>query len=80
MVICFLYIVGNHILEREHSLYIEVSGAGNEVLLVGILPCELIPQQMATVVQVLAADEIVFDGVSAGRLHLANFAPVLGGH
>ncbi len=47
---------------------------------VGILPCELIPQQMATVVQVLAADEIVFDGVPAGRLHLANFAPVLGRH
>ena len=44
------YIIGDRIFKREHTLDIKVSCACNEIKRVGVLSCELISDQMTSVV------------------------------
>lgn len=50
MVAGFLYIVSDHILKWQHTLDIEVSRAGDQVLLVGILGGKLPADQVTAIV------------------------------
>ena len=80
MILRLLHIVGHQVFKGEHPLHIEVAGAGDQVLLVGVLPSELKAQQVAAVIQVLPVHIVVLGGFPARGLHLSDRAPLLGGH
>ena len=60
MVVRLLYIVSHHVFKGQHSLDIQISGTGDEILLVGVLSCQLIPQQMAAVIEIFTVHNIIF--------------------
>ena len=80
MVVRLLHIVRHQILKWQHAVHVEVAGSGDEIFLVGVLPCRLIADQVAAVVEILSVHAVVFDRVPAGGLHLADLSPVLRGH
>ena len=80
MVAGFLDVVRHQVLERQHPLHIQVAGAGDQVLLVGIFPGQLITNKMTAVVEVLAVHKVVLDSLPAGGFYLADAAPLLSGH
>ena len=80
MVASLLYIVGNHIFKGQHSIHIHVSGAGDQILFVGIFPGQLESDQMAAIVKVLPIHPIVLHCLPAGRFYLPDAAPFLSGH
>ena len=59
VVACFLYVVADHFLKRDHSLNIQVSRARQKILLVIIFACELPSNQVTAVVKVLAFNKAV---------------------
>ena len=69
MIVRFPDIVCHHILKGQHTLHIHISGACNQISLVGVLPCELVAYEMAPVIQVFAVNIIIFNGMPACRLH-----------
>ena len=77
-----LHVVGHQIFKGEHPLHIQVPGAGNQVLLVGVLPGELEPDEVAAVVEVAPVHQlgVVLGGLPAGGFYAADGLPVLGGH
>ena len=76
----FLYIVSHLILKGEHSLGVQKAGAGDEVALVGVLPGQLVADEVAAVVEILPVHPVILHRVPAGGLHLADLSPGLGGH
>ena len=80
MVIRFLHVVRDHILEGKHAVYVKVTGSGDQILLVGVFSCQLKGDEMAPVVQILSVDEIVFDAVPSRGLDRADALPVCRGH
>ena len=59
MVAVFLHIVRNHIFEWQHALNVQVSGAGNQVLCIGVFAGQLKANEVATVVEILSIDQII---------------------
>ena len=75
-----LDVIRHHVFKGEHPLHVEIAGAGDEVLLIGILTAELIADEMAAVVQVLAIHDVIFHRLPAAGLDLADAVPFLRGH
>ena len=80
MVSGLLDVIRHHVFKGEHPLHVEIAGAGDEVLLIGILTAELIADEMAAVVQVLAVHDVIFHRLPAAGLDLADAVPFLHGH
>ena len=80
MVAGLLDVIRHHVFKGEHPLHVEIAGAGDEVLLIGILTAELIADEMAAVVQVLAIHDVIFHRLPAAGLDLADAVPFLRGH
>ena len=80
MVAGFLHKIRHHVFKGQHPLDVEVARAGDEILLVGILPGELVADEMTAVVQVFSVPEVVLDRYPAGRLDRSDAAPVGIGH
>ena len=76
MVVRFLDIVSYHIFKGEHTINIEVSCAGDQVLLICILAGQLIADEMAAIIEVLSIHTIVLDCVPSSWFYLANTARV----
>ena len=72
MMICFFYVVCNHIFKRKHSFDIHISGTGDQIFSIGIFGGELPPDQMATIPQVAAGDTIIFCLYPAGWFDAAD--------
>ena len=49
MVVCFFYIVGNHVLEREHALNIQIPSSCDKVLRIRIFGGKLISDKVASI-------------------------------
>ena len=77
MVVGLLHIVGHQVLKGQHPVHVHVPGAGDEVLLVGVLAGELEADQVAAVVQILP---VILHIDPAAGLHRTDALPVLGGH
>ena len=80
MVPRLLDVVRHHVLKGQHPIYIHIPGAGNQVFLVGVLPGELVADQMAAVVEVLPVHAVILHCLPACGLDRADGAPLLGGH
>ena len=80
MIVRLLDVVRHQVFKGQHPLHIEIPSAGDEIFLVGVLPRQLIADQVAAVVEVLSIHTVVFHRVPAGGFHLADVAPVLRGH
>ena len=65
-------IVGNLIFVGKHSIHVHVSGAGDQIFLIRIFARQLIGNQMAPVVEIIAVDAFILDCMPAGRLDAAN--------
>ena len=46
----FLHIISYFVFIREHAFYVQVSGSCDEVFFVGVLACELIAYEVASVI------------------------------
>ena len=57
MVVGFFHVVGHHVFKGQHAGHIEIPGAGDQVLGVGVFRGQLIADQVAPVVQVFPVDE-----------------------
>ena len=71
---------GHLVFKGQHPLYIQIPGAGDEVLLIGVFPRQLVADEVAAVVEVLAVHAVIFGQLPAAGLYLADGAPVLRGH
>ena len=71
MISGFFYIVGYHVLKRQHSLNIKISRSGNEIALVRIFTGQLKSDKMTTIIQIFPVHKIVFDRMPTGRLDRA---------
>ena len=80
MVAGVLYVIGHLIFKGEHSLGVHKPGACDEVFLVGVLPGQLVANQVAAVIEVLAVHPAILCRVPAAGFHLADLPPGLGGH
>ena len=80
VVLRLLDVIRRHVFKGEHSLHIQVSGAGDQIVLVGVFPCQLEADEMTPVVQIAAVHKVVFRGLPSRGVHLADAFPVLGGH
>ena len=80
MVAGLLHVVGHHVFKGEHPRNVQVPGASNQVLLVGVFRRQLIADEVAAVVQVLAVYAVILHRLPAGGLYLANLRPLLRGH
>ena len=80
MVVGFFHVVGHHVFKGQHAGHIEIPGAGDQVLGVGVFRGQLIADQVAPVVQVFPVDAFILHGLPARGLHAADGAPFLGGH
>ncbi len=72
MIFCLFYIICDHVFKRQHSVHIQIPGAGNQVFLIGIFSGELKTDQMTPVVQIFSVYIIVFCILPSGRLHLTD--------
>lgn len=63
MIIRLFDVISNHALKREHSFDIEVSRAGYEVFFVCVLSGQLISDKMAAVIQIIAINALILDGM-----------------
>lgn len=68
----FLDVVGGEIFERQHSSDVQVAGAGDQVLLVGIFARKLKADQVAAVIQILSVYKVVLRDFPARWLYLTN--------
>ena len=80
MISGFLYIVGDHVLKRQHSLYIKISRSCNKIALVRIFTGQLKSDKMTTIIQIFSVHKIVLDRMPAGRLDLSDAAALFGRH
>ena len=80
MLVRLLYIVGHQVFKGEHPLDVQIPGAGDEVLGVGVLPRQLKADKVAAVVQRLAVHKVIFHALPARGLYRADLPPGLGGH
>lgn len=80
MVACFLNKVRHHILKGQHALGIQIPGAGDQILLIGILAGKLKTDQMTAVIQRLSVHKIVSILHPTRRFYVADAASVLCGH
>ena len=80
MVIGFLDIVCDHIFEWKHPFNIEVSSPGDQILFICIFTSQLKSNQMTPVVQIFAVHTVIFHGMPAGWLYLANTSAFLRRH
>ncbi|CCY58168.1 unknown [Clostridium sp. CAG:632] len=81
MVIGFLHIICYLVLKWYHTGCIHVPGTGNQILLVCILACQLISNQVATIIQIFLCYLLrIFHRMPATRLDLSNLAPLLRRH
>ena len=55
MVAGLLYVIGHQVLKGQHTLGVQVAGAGDQIAGVGILRRQLVADQMTAVIQVLAS-------------------------
>ena len=74
MVPGFFYIVGCQVFERQHSLNIQISCSGDQVLLICILRRQLVSDQMAAVIHIFSIHEVILLIVPARRLDLPDRA------
>ena len=80
MVARLLDVVRHHILKGEHPLGVQVAGAGDEVLLVGVLRRQLVADEMAPVVEAFPLHTVIAHRVPAGGFDLADVPPFFCGH
>ena len=80
MVAGALHILGDLRFEGFHTIHIHGSGSGDEVAHVGVFSSQLISQQVAAVVNVLAVHPVVLMHAPAGRLHRADGSAFFGWH
>ena len=73
-------VVRGHGLERLHHVGVEIPGAGDEVFLVGVLPCQRVRDEVAAVVQIAALDKVVLVGLPAGRMDVGDILPLARRH
>ena len=59
MVIRLMYIIRDHIFKGQHPFCIHIPRARDQVLLIGILPGELEPDQMAPVIEPAAVHIVI---------------------
>ena len=69
MVIRFMYIIRDHIFKGQHPFCIHIPRARDQVLLIGILPGELEPDQMAPVIEPAAVHIVIILILPAGRFY-----------
>ena len=81
MVSCLLHIIRHQIFEGEHPLHIHIAGAGDQILLVGVLSSQLVADEVTAVIEVVAVHHaVVADSLPAGGLYLTDGASFLRGH
>ena len=81
MVLRFIYIVRNLILKGQHTLCVQIARPGDKVLLVGVLPGQLVANQVTAIIEVFSLNQIVIaDSLPAAGLYHADFTPLPGGH
>ena len=80
MVAGLLYVIGHQVLKGQHTLGVQVAGAGDQIAGVGILRRQLVADQMTAVIQVLAVHRVIFHRVPAAGPHLADLASLFRGH
>ncbi len=81
MVFRLFYIVGYHILKGKHTFYIEIPGAGDKVLGIGVFAGKLVAYQVAAVVKVVAVHyAVIAHSMPAAGLYLADFPPFFRWH
>ena len=80
MVVRFLHIVRNLVFKGQHTLHIHVSGACDEVLFIGVLPCQLKTDEMTAVVEISPVHIVIGNRMPTGGLYLTDGASLLGGH
>ena len=69
-------ILSHLVLDRLHFL-IQIVGAGDQVLWIGVLAGKPVGDQMTAVIEIFASDKIVFYGMPAGGFDHANRSPLL---
>ena len=81
VIACFLYVVGYHILKRNH-IFIHITGSRYKILLVCILAGKLETNEVASVIKASRADNRSIIGIllPAGRLYRGDIATLLGRH
>ena len=80
MVVCFLYIVGNHIFKWQHSRNIQITSARDKIPCICIFSRKLIAQQMAAIIQVFAINAVILYGMPSCWFYLTDRTPLLGRH
>ena len=80
MIAGFLNIVCHHILKGQHTIHIHITGAGDQISLVGIFARQLEADQMAPVVEIFTIHKIILGSDPAGGFYLADIAPVFRRH
>ena len=80
VVLRLLDVVRDQILKGQHALHVQIAGAGDEVLLVGVLAGELVADEVAAVIEVLAVHAVILYRLPAGGLHLSDGPPLLRRH
>ena len=73
-------VIGNLIFKGKHAVYVEVAGAGDKIMLIGILAGKLKADQVAAVVEVLAVHAVIFRLNPSGGMDGADAAALLCGH
>ena len=76
----FSDVICRHVFEGLHALHVHITRPGDQIFLIGILPGELITDQMTAVVQVIAIDAVVFDCMPSGRSDLTDLTALLRRH
>ena len=74
------HIVAHQLLVIQHAHRVERARARDQVLLVGVLPAQLVRDQMAAVVQHAVVDEAVFALHPPAWVYLRNVAALLVGY
>lgn len=74
------HVVAHQLLVIQHAYCIERARARDQVLLVGVLPAQLVRDQMAAVVQHAVVDEAVFALHPPAWVHLRDVAALLVGY
>ncbi len=80
VVICFRNIICHHIFKRKHSVHVHIACAGDQIFLIGIFPGQLIPDQVASVIQIVSVYLVICNGMPASGLDMSNALPFSSGH
>ena len=80
MVPGLLHIVCHHILKGQHPFNVEIPGACDQVLHVGVFCRELIADQVTAVIKIFSINAVIPDRVPAAGLDLSDTPPLLSRH